>query len=774
MKILRRIPRWILLQVLMLLFVTSEAVFAGGRISGIVYDAKTGRPLSGANVILIGTHLGTATEKTGRFTILEIPEGVYTIEISFIGYQIQRKEGVSVENNAFVFMVFRMIEKPIELKAISVTPSHFSIGRETSISRRTLTRDEMKSITPLGEDIYRAVTRLPGVVGNDFSSKFAVRGGRPEETLVLFDGLELYEPFHLKDIAGGIISIIDMEAIGSIDLMTGGFTADYGNKMSGVFNIQSTRMPARKRRISLGLSLMNARFFTENRFHEERGLWMLSARRGYYDLLMRLMGEEDEILPEYYDIFGKVRYQVSRSHSISAQFLAANDGFKFEDHYGNTADTKYGNAYVWVTVQSFWNAKLSTQSIVSLGQVGQKRNARIYDDDRTIRKKAFDERDFRFLGFKQDWMFELAEELLLKGGIDAKRLSADYDYFKSNRYTVGLITGETKTIVDTLQSMIHPSGLEFGGYLSGRVRVFSLIAAEIGLRYDFHSYPDDRTWSPRVNLAFTPGSQSALKFGWGRFYQSQGIHELEIPDGKEVFSPTELAEHRVLGMEHVFWNGIELRLEAYQKKLTHLRPRYINLIGTLDIFPELSGDRTREVPDWGEARGIEIYLHQNVGEKYSWWAGYCLTSAKDWIAGRYVPRQYDQRHTIDLNFNYKPSTRWRFNVSWQFHSGWPYTDMYLRIRETEGRGLQTILTPNKLREDRLPAYHRLDLRLSRYFELSKGRLSVVLELINAYSRANVKTFDYQIVDPNSEDAKLERIEYHWLPILPSVGISWEM
>ncbi len=749
---------------LFLLGFMSQA-FGDGVIIGFVFSKADNRPLFGANIILKGTRLGAATARSGRFVIQNVPAGEYTLEVTFIGHTPSVKENVIVIDRGTTELVFKLVEAPIELKAISVTPSHFSVRRSTSISRRTLTREEIKSITPLGEDIYRAMMRLPGVTGNDFSSKFAIRGGRPEETLVLFDGLQLYEPFHMKDLAGGLLSIIDMEVIGSIDLLTGGFTAEYGDKMSGVFNIHSTAGSEKKRRTALGISLMNARIFSEQSFAGDKGSWTVSARRGYYDLLMKLVGEDDEFSPEFYDLFGKISYQFHKNHSISTQFLMANDKLTFKDYFGNHADTEYGNSYLWMILKSSFAQRLFVETNLSWGRVNHDRKATIPEDQEST--DYVDKKSFSFYGLKQDWNLEISNSLVLKWGFDGKKLKADYDYSSATWTT-------DTTLID-----IQPSGHELGFYLSERMRLLSFFIGEVGVRYDYQSYTGNGTWSPRANLAISIGRNTHLKAGWGRFYQSQDIHELEALDGVTNFAPAELAEHRVVGLEHSFRNGIHIRVEAYQKKLTNIRPRYINLIGTLDIFPEISGDRTLEVAKSGEAKGVEFYLKQDTGGKFSWWVSYCFTDAKDLITGRTVPRLCDQRHTVDLNINYKPTPDWRISVTWMYHTGWPYTGMFLDRREVESPGglggpsIVWVLTSNKLREDRLSDYHRMDLRASRYFNLSKGRLAVIFELINAYSHDNVRIYDYAIQEPEGEDPYLEKLEYHWLPIMPSVGVTWE-
>ncbi|MFQ6113580.1 MAG: TonB-dependent receptor domain-containing protein, partial [bacterium] len=584
------------------------SVFPQTRITGYVFEAKTHKPLANANILVQGTQLGAASGPDGYYEISNLSPGTYTVEASVIGYKPEEIENVVVRENSTVELNFELSKSVVPLQQVVVTPGHFAIMHEEPTLRQTLTREDIRSIPQFGEDIYRAVTRLPGVAGNDFSSKFTVRGGENEEILVLLDGLELYEPFHLKDV-GGALSIIDVEAIGGIDLMTGGFQAEYGDKLSGVFNIHSATLPMNKTRASLGISFMNARFMSEGHFARGKGQWLLSARRGYIDLVLKLVGSEDELSPEYYDVLGKVQYRLNESHSISAHLMRAGDVFDFVDDDEDKVNSGFGNSYGWLTLKSFLHPRLFAQTMLSVGRVDQNREGveNSYSDE-ALRQMVLDIRNFDFYGLKQDWNYKFLSQHLLKWGFDLKRFTSEYDYFNRDRTVTQVAPDRFVTVLDTTQVITSPSGYEFGTYLAERFRLFSPLTVEVGIRYDYESYTGDKTFSPRFNLVYAFKPQSALRVGWGRFYQSQGVQEMQVQDGEDQFFPAELAEHRVIGLEHVFENGVNLRVEAYQKCLSHIRPRYQNLSNPLDIFPELDKDRVRIEPDAGEARGFEIFL----------------------------------------------------------------------------------------------------------------------------------------------------------------------
>ena len=743
--------------------------YANGLVTGVVLDRATRAPLSGVNIRILGTALGAVAGSDGRFRIEQIPAGKYALEATLLGYQTQRLENNIIAANRTLEVKFELAEAAIPLNEIIVTPGHFTIMQNEPAVRQALSREEIQSIPHFGEDIYRAVQRLPGIAGNDFTAKFTVRGGENEEVLVLLDGLELYEPFHLSDLGGGL-SIVDVEAIGGINLLTGGFPAEYGDRLSGVFDISSLTPEQSQRRTALGLSFLNARFKTEGLFNNGKGQWFLSARRGYIDLVLKLIGEEDQLSPDYYDVLGKVQYQLNARHSLAVNALRSGDQFDlFEKDEGDQVNSGYGNTYGWLTLKSFWSQKLFAQTVLSAGYVAQDRTGTAFTgSNQQVRAYARDARSFQAYGLKQDWHYDWSDRHFLKWGFDLKSLNADYDYFNRRRAEPVM----TPALYDTTAVKANPAGRQLGFYIADRARLLKALTAEIGWRYDDNSYTTDKNFSPRLNLAYTFGQSSVVRVGWGKFYQTQGIHELEVQDGENKFFPAELAEHRVIGFEHNFANGINARVEAYQKRLSHLRPRYNNLLGTINLFPETEGDRVTFTPQDGEARGLEFFVKKDNGGKFNWWGSYAYATAEDRIEGKSVPRNFDQRHTIYLDFNYRPNSKWRINWAWQYHSGWPYTAAHFE-RVNLGTGFFYQLVFGTRNEARLPAYHRLDVRANRYVNVGKGQLSVFLELINLYNRTNVRSYEYDLDrQPNGQPVTTRLVE-KWLPRLPSIGISWE-
>ncbi|MBI2501629.1 MAG: TonB-dependent receptor [Candidatus Latescibacteria bacterium] len=633
-------------------------VRAAREIQGQVVEAGTRAPLAGASVEVVGAGAGALSGAEGRFAIAGLPAGQYTLQVSHIGYEPARLTGVALTEGGVAQVLVELVEKPISLSEITITPGRFAVMGKEPASSQALTREEIQSIPQFGEDIYRAVVHLPGVAGDDFSAKFTVRGGEHDQVLVLLDGLELNDPFHLKDINGGALSIVDVSLIEGVDLLTGGFPAEYGDRRSGVFNIKSVRPSPGQQQVGAGVGLMNTRAFARGGF--VRGNWMASVRRGYLDLVLDLMGEDEAPQPTYYDALAKVEYRLDDRHTLFAHFLGAQDRMDFVEDDRDISNTKYQNTYAWLTLNSTFGPHLLAQTLLAHGQGDHQRQGLAFEGESDqVDFRISDERDSGFWGFKQDWSWEASEDLFLKWGADLRRVSAHYDYL--NQKERDQILGDSlRHWTDTTQVALAPSGNRAAGYLAARVSLAAPLKAEAGLRYDRASYAGEGRFSPRLNLLYTLGKQTWLRVGWGRFCQSQGIGEVRVEEGEQDFHPAEQSTHWVAGLEHRFAEGPQLRVEAYLKKAAHLRPVYRNWQGAIEIFPELQDDRVALDLSGASAKGLEIYLKQEVGKKFTWWASYGLAWSREqvervrWAEGQLpldqeLPGRYDQRHTVYLD-----------------------------------------------------------------------------------------------------------------------------
>jgi len=211
---------------------------ATGTVRGRVIDGQSREAIGGAEVAVVRSRLHAYTDDDGRFILEHVPAGACTLSVARMGYVLLRRE-LMIVAGVETRLELRLTRNAVPLEQVTVTPGSFSFMGQGAGTRQTMSREDVEAVPQIGDDIFRAVNRLPGLASNDYAAHFGIRGGRHDETLILLDGLELYEPYHLKDFNEGAVSIIDAETIDGVQLMTGGFPARYGNKRSGVFDVTS-------------------------------------------------------------------------------------------------------------------------------------------------------------------------------------------------------------------------------------------------------------------------------------------------------------------------------------------------------------------------------------------------------------------------------------------------------------------------------------------------------------------------------------------------------
>ena len=467
------------------------------QLEGEVRDQAA--PIEGARVELVGTRYSTVTGHDGHFSLGIVAAGDYTLRVMRIGYRPLLVPHVIVgEQSDTPPLVLTLERAPVPLAAVVVTPGYFGIMQPSIATTNTLTRQDIETVPQIGEDIYRAITRIPGVSADDYSARFSVRGATGDALYVTLDGLALTEPFHLKDI-GGSLSIIDIQALGGAELTTGGPGVEYGEQLAGVFAMHSLEPRTDRTRTSLGLSIMNARVMSEGGFANGRGGWLVSARRGYIDIALKIVSASDSLEPRYYDVFGKVQYDFGRAGKVALHGLIAGDKLRYQDGPNDSFDNKYGSAYAWATWNSDDRRRLTQQTVASVGRLdwlrkGGSIGASNVDDSRVM----------RLVNLRQDWTLSMTPRAMLKAGFDGGHQSADYDFASWVRHRVLDANNQAQTRYDSVAVVLSPAGDRLGAYVAQRLRVTDAVTVEGGVRYDNGQQRGGPQIGPRLNAAWEP------------------------------------------------------------------------------------------------------------------------------------------------------------------------------------------------------------------------------------------------------------------------------
>ncbi len=659
---------------------------------------------------------------------------------------------------------------PTAIEQITVTPSRFTIYAAQPERRQFLSREEVRSVPHFSDDLYRALGHVPGTAGEDVSARFNIRGGKEDEVEVLIDGAEVYDPFHVRDLFRAF-SIIDSEAVGAVDMLTGGFPAQYGGRMSGVIDITSLT-PSERRHTEIGVSLLNTRVLSSGLFANGDAEWLVSIRRGYLRELLKLINPEDTDWPDpnYYDLMGKLQTSLGDRNVVSANVLLSRDTMRVRGSEGNAKAT-YGDTYAWLNLRTALTPRLFTQNVASFGKTRSTRTGALRFFNGSVNADIDDHRSFESIALKNDTSFDVSDRSVLKAGITAKRLRGTYDYAADGVILESLLHVNEPPITVRQRASLRPSGSDVAFYAADRFALGTRLVIEAGMRADRQSYaPDGTHLSPRINAVFALTPRAALRVAWGRFYQPQGVQELHVQDGETAFGPAERADHALAGIEVDLGRGITARAEVYDKRFSDLRPRFANIFDALVIFPEVQGDRVRIAPRRGSARGGELLLRkESASRRLGGWISYARASARDEIDGREVPRSWDQRDTVTFNASWRPHALWNFAVGGVYHSGWPTTVVEGKLVNGV---FHTALGP--LYGDRLPAYRRIDVRASRHLPTSHGGFSFFVELFNALGINNVTSVNgYTFNVTAGQVSPGKRITESAIGVVPSFGITYE-
>ncbi len=724
---------------------------------GTIVDAATGAPIRQAIVQVEGGPSALSSIR-GEFRIELAGAGRY--RVSAAASQYEASEPVVVEAIPGVTipaLTIALRTTVVPIDTIVVSASYYTLAREPAAPATFLSRSQIENLPTLGEDAIRATHGLPGVASNGVSARMSVRGGAADETLLRLDGMRIYNPYHFRDFES-LFSSIDPAILEGMEVRTGGYPANYGDRMSGVIDMRSL-VPTEPRSKELRVSTLNTAFTSTGRFDEDRGAWVASLRRSNLDLLVHALSPELGE-PEYFDLFSKLDYALDEHWNVSGNLLVLDDEITLQDEDVASAHSDYRDAYYWARIDHAPSDDFEAHYLVSETSLEESHGGFIADEGRAFGTLA-EARDVDIAAVAADWQYRFSDRNLLKWGGELRDGHADYDHDAEATFPNPItFEGTSRTGIDD-DFDTRASGQQRALYASYVGRWASALTVELGLRWDEQTYTDESQLSPRANMLIDVGPRTQLRAAAGRFYQAQGIEELQINDGISHFFPAQEAEHVVLSIEHRFDNALRLQVEAYKKQFDRLHPRFENLYSRLDLLPELQPDRVRIDPSRGESEGIELGLQQEL-QRWQWWTSISWSSAEDVLNGVEVPRSWDQPWAFEAGM-IRTGALWTVSFSTSYHEGWPSTSLAL---------VEEQLVAGPFNTGRVADFQSVDVRVSRRIELSRSELTVFGELINAFNHFNPCCLAYDLETDPAEGISLETNFDEWLPLVPSVGVFW--
>ncbi|GIV59980.1 MAG: TonB-dependent receptor [Rhodothermaceae bacterium] len=595
----------------------------GGMIRGTVRDAETGHPLPLVNVTLEREAVvvaGGATDEAGRYHITGVPPGAYTLFARFIGYRTA-EAGVVVGPEP-VEVNLRLQPAVLEMAALEVAASPFQEKEDVNVSLTRIRPQEVRQVAGAGEDVLLALQTLPGVVAaSDFSNQLIVRGGTPDQNLILLDGIEVFSPYQLN----GVGSLLNPFLIRQVDLYAGAFPVNYGDRLSSVLAVQ-TRDGTTDRWLGgqIGTNLTTATLVLEGKTGFWGGSWLVSGRRTYFDTFAntfaRRVGVFNDIaFPDFADVQGKLSFRPARDHYVrltgfhsrdKLDIVAETDPFGVQagaegslfDNQNTAFNTGFGTSWAYVP-DAGTQVRLYGNWYRNRGRSGLGGNVLPHDGgfpasqvsftgpppalfggvSDTVRFRFDQAYRFRKVSFGGEARFrsgrhdvEFGGEVnLLENrvdlGLDLNTFGAFvFDTFRATNRLVG-------ALVDSLEAARRFR--RYAIYLQDKIATPDGEAfIQPSLRYDHYTLSGRGYLSPRISLSIALDEGTTVRVAGGRYVQSPGFEKLLDPDN--LFSLARFTRLDSLAAEEALHLGVSLnrrygerwnvRLEAYWKQFDRL------------------------------------------------------------------------------------------------------------------------------------------------------------------------------------------------------------
>jgi hypothetical protein len=774
----------------------SSAGISGVTVSGIVSEAQSGESVIGVTVLIVrdSSQLGTKpvggarTNKFGFYSIAGVPQGSYFLVVRGIGYKtfiqpiavndVPLRKNIALQNT------------DVRSQEVSVTAER-QAAPTSNISVVQVSTDFIKKMPAIGgeADIFRVLQLMPGIKsGGELSSGLYVRGGSPDQNLVLLDGVIVYNPTHL----GGFLSTFNSDAIRDVRVIKGAFPAEYGGRLSSVIDL--TMKEGSKEKISgaANISLIASRLTVEGPIAEDL-TFMVSGRRTYLDLLVNAVTANlpaNQRPPSYYfyDLNAKINYKLSENDRlfVSGYFgrdvlgAAPGSNFDFGIDWGNsTGNLRWMHVVSPELFTNFSAIYTDYQFSTNLGGNGG------FSFNSLSR--------IRDVMLRGDMQYFPTQEHTIKAGVEAT--------WHNFTTLVGSSSEQfNRVLSDPALGLNNSIGsLEAGIYAQdewNNALGVSGLSANAGLRLAYFQQGTRLLPEPRLSLTYELGEQVVgnnftLKGAFAianQFLHLVVRNDLALPTdtwfpSTETILPANATQY-VLGAETTFFgNELLVSIEGYYKFMRNLLEYRDD--ANFNLFAPREQDLTRGT---GESYGVEVFINKRAGA-FTGWIGYTLSwttrQFDELNGGRPFAPRYDTRHDIYITGTYKLSDAWEFGATWTFTSGQAFTMPSNQYFFDPSRTYIPANLPQRVSAQptrdftfrgfternafRLPPFHKLDVNITHYFTWFNLPFNLSLSAYNAYNRANPFAWVLQ----TNTSGQTEVVQLSLFPIIPSLALGFK-
>jgi len=749
-------------------FLTSGLSFAqSGAVNGFVRDAKDGEPLAFCNVYLDKTDFGAATNAKGYYYIGHVPEGKYQLVASFVGYKNMTRS-VSVGPNQTVNMDLELSPGAIELGEVKVTAERARFEREVEVSAVRLDTKQLQFLPKVGgeADLFRTIQLLPGVVStSDFSNRLYIRGGSPDQNLILLDGITVYNPSHLF----GLFSPFIEDAVSDATLLAGGFPAKYGGRLSSVLDVTTKEGDSKEFTGDASASMIAAQGLVQgpipgpksegdslNGAFRPSGSYLIAGRRTYLpDILLKAFGV-DGLGYYFYDLMGKANYEPWKDSRFTLTGLGAEDVLDFWDPSnanGLKANLAWGNRGVSLRWNRVFTPILYGEVVGAWSNFYSSFNVNFGTPD-TIKMAT----GLTDLTLKSDLTWYETDRLTSDFGLDCRftrtNLSFQYD-------TTAFGTADT----------LWP----LAAYVDEKWEIVpDKLFLKPGFRLSYYTKGRRIAPEPRLGLKYLPAKNTAFDLAVGRYTQPMvtlnstdavlSIYDMWLPVQSYQSLPT--AYHAIAGVEQWLKRDVVFSLEGYYKD-------YQNLLETRygDYFTPPESLLAAN----GYSYGADLMLRKTEGW-VNGWVSYSYMWTRRTAGGESYFPAYDRRSTVNLVLSF-PHLFWGMDVSakWTLGTGLPYSGdigyypeyQYRPADPNWWRRPEWVFINGPRDAFRYPVYHRLDAGVTKAWQKKWGEISAFLDVTNVYNAKNVLLYYWEI----GKDGLPVRHSIGMIPILPTLGVK---
>lgn len=748
-------------------------------ISGSIEDSCTGEHLFSANIYDAGSLKGTISNYYGFYS-LTLPEGPVKITFSYVGYN-PVTIGLDLSKDT---VVNPKLNPQFELKEVIIRSDRNNNVLNNQMGKIEMSAMQTKNLPVfLGEpDIMKTIQLLPGIKGGtECSSGTYVRGGGPDQNLILLDGVPVYNVNHLF----GFFSVFNSDAIQSFSVMKGGFPSRYGGRLSSVIDIKMKEGNNKKFQGEALIGLVTAKLTLEGPLFNENTSFIITGRRTYLDFVSKIYKifqdtatmTQDERIPGYhfYDLNAKINHQFNNRNRLYYSIYTGQDKYSNETEYQQGSKTSLMSLSWWNFTNALrWNCVINDNLFSNVTLTYSKYNSYILQEDVSYFKYSSGINDW---GGKIDFDYIPLPEHFVKFGSS----------FIYHIYNPGIEAyRDNESVGDTVIGDREINGHEYHFYAEDDFKITKRLKINAGIHFSGFSVREKNYYSvePRISARYLLTPDLSLKASVVKM--NQYIHLLTTSNiglptdiwvpATDHIQPQKSWQYSV-GAAYNFNDKYEISLEGYYKPMRNL----IEYKEGVSYFSIKKDWENKVSSGAGWAKGIELLINKNAG-KITGWIGYTLAFTdrqfEDINFGQKYPYKYDRRHDVSIALTYKKSEKFDFGITWIYGTGYAITLPEKRYAQFTGPtyfytgqrvdpvNVGTIDYIRGRNSYRMPAYHRLDIGFNFHKQKRWGLRTISFGLYNVYNRLNPFYLDFA-----DRTGGRKVIQQSLFPVIPFISYS---